>query len=149
MLQEGSRVQFINSFDERKGKNRAESVTGGCQENRGGGGGYGGGGYGGGGYGGGGCGGGGGEPPIKESARVRILGTSNLRDVVRLTQGTADMALLGATFVPWLYDGVHTNLRKTKITAVPYMREAAISQALWQQLQQDISGLEVQLAQID
>ena len=122
---------------------------GGCGGGGCGGGGCGGGGYGGGGYGGGGCGGGGGEPPIKESARVRILGTSNLRDVVRLTQGTADMALLGATFVPWLYDGVHTNLRKTKITAVPYMREAAISQALWQQLQQDISGLEVQLAQID
>ena len=60
MLQEGSRVQFINSFDERKGKNRAESVTGGCQENRGGGYGGGGGGHGdgGGGYGGGGYGGG-------------------------------------------------------------------------------------------
>ena len=109
-----------------------------------------GGGCGGGGCGGGGCGGGGNVPPIKDTARVRVLGTSNLRAVVCLTQGTADVATLGATFVPRLYNGVHTRSRfgKTTIKAVPYMRETAISQALWQQLQQEITGLEVQLAQI-
>ena len=61
-LVEGSRVEFVKSFDERKGKSRAEDVTGGSEEQRGGGGGFGGGGYGGGGgggYGGGGGGGGG------------------------------------------------------------------------------------------
>ena len=59
-LVEGSRVEFLKSFDERKGKSRAEDVTGGSEEQRGGGGGgYGGfGGGGGGGYGGGGGGGG-------------------------------------------------------------------------------------------
>ena len=32
MLKEGSQVSFIKKFDERKGKDRAEEVTGGCPE---------------------------------------------------------------------------------------------------------------------
>ena len=61
MLREGDEVEFESVFDDRKGKYRADGVTGGCQDegDRGGGGGGGGGGYGGGG-GGGGYGGGGG-----------------------------------------------------------------------------------------
>ena len=61
MLEEGARVMFVKVFDDRKGKMRAERVTGGIQgpDNRGGGGGFGGGG---GGYGGGGGGYGGGGP---------------------------------------------------------------------------------------
>ena len=47
-LEQGSTVQFIKEFDERKGKERATKVAGGIQEERGGGGGGGyGGGYGG------------------------------------------------------------------------------------------------------
>jgi len=59
-LARDSKVYFVKVFDETKGKERAEQVVGGIQEDRngGGGGGYGGGGYGGGGYGGGGYGGG-------------------------------------------------------------------------------------------
>ena len=53
-------------------------------------GGCGGGGCGGGGCGGGGCGGGGGEPPIKDSETVRIIGLSKLQaDVLDLAKGTA------------------------------------------------------------
>eukprot|EP00808_Paulinella_micropora_P012548 g69118.t1 len=43
-LREGSKVEYEVEFDERKGKDRAERVTGGAQEDRRGGGGYGGGG---------------------------------------------------------------------------------------------------------
>ncbi|KAH8095840.1 hypothetical protein JL720_3172 [Aureococcus anophagefferens] len=59
-LSEGATVHFVKVFDERRGKDRAEQVTGGITAQDGGGGGYGGaaagggGGYGGGGYGGGG-----------------------------------------------------------------------------------------------
>ena len=58
-LQEGAKVYFTKGFDDRKGKERAENVTGGCEEatRGGGGGGFGGGGGGGGGFGGGGGGG--------------------------------------------------------------------------------------------
>jgi hypothetical protein len=55
MLKEGAEVEFESVYDDRKGKYRADNVTGGCQEEgggKGGGGGYGGGGYGGGGGGG-------------------------------------------------------------------------------------------------
>jgi cold shock CspA family protein len=46
-LAEGSEVHFIKRYDDRKGKDRAEEVTGGIQDDRnGGGGGGGGGGYG-------------------------------------------------------------------------------------------------------
>lgn len=51
-LVEGTEVQFVKEFDDRKGKDRATKVTGGTTESRGGGGG--GGGFGGGGKGGGG-----------------------------------------------------------------------------------------------
>merc|ERR1719424_2485979 len=40
-LREGSEVFFVKQYDERKGKERAEQVKGGIQEERGGGGGYG------------------------------------------------------------------------------------------------------------
>jgi cold shock CspA family protein len=55
-LSEGSVVHYVKQYDDAKGKERAEKVVGGIQQDRGGGGGYGGGGYGGGGggYGGGG-----------------------------------------------------------------------------------------------
>jgi len=57
MLREGDTVYFVKRYDDRKGKDRAENVTGGIQgDDRGGGGGFGGGG---GGYGGGGGRGGG------------------------------------------------------------------------------------------
>ena len=57
MLQEGAAVQFVKKYDDRKGKERAEEVTGGVPEEEGGGGG------GGGGRGGGGGGGVSGPPP--------------------------------------------------------------------------------------
>ena len=55
-LIQGSKVEYVKTYDDRKGKERAEQVTGGAPEQEGGGGGGfgGGGGYGGGGYGGGG-----------------------------------------------------------------------------------------------
>ena len=34
MLQEGNAVQYIKVYDQQKGKDRAEQVTGGCQEDR-------------------------------------------------------------------------------------------------------------------
>jgi len=65
-LREGDKVFFVKQFDERKGKERAEQVTGGCQEDKGGGGGFGGGG---GSYGGGGGGGGRGGGPIDTAGK--------------------------------------------------------------------------------
>ena len=49
-LMEGAKVEYRKTYDERKGKYRAEQVTGGAPEPEGG---FGGGGFGGGGYGGG------------------------------------------------------------------------------------------------
>ena len=60
-LREGATVSFVKKYDERKGKDRAENVTGGISEERGGGGG--------GGFGGGGFGGGGGGGPIDTTGK--------------------------------------------------------------------------------
>jgi len=125
-------------------------TEGGC-----GGGGCGGGGCGGGGggCGGGGCaGGGGGVPTIVDSATVRVVGVSTLKsDVMNLAKGTASAAALVGTFAPSAYSAVWDTGGISFIRRrgnVPYMHEAAVSQALWQQLQQQIGELEARLAAI-
>jgi hypothetical protein len=119
-------------------------TEGGC-----GGGGCGGGGCGGGGggCGGGGCAGGGGSHPINEFASRRILGTSMLTaSVMQLEKGTANALALASTFVPAVYNATYRSWGST--TVVAYMQEASVSQALWQQLQQQIRQIEAHLAHI-
>ena len=100
-----------------------------------------------GGCGGGGCAGGGGSHPINEFASRRILGTSMLTaSVMQLEKGTANALALASTFVPAVYNATYRSWGST--TVVAYMQEASVSQALWQQLQQQIRQIEAHLAHI-
>ena len=111
-------------------------------------GGCGGGGCGSGGCGGGGCGGGGGEPPIKDSETVRIIGISSLQAaVLSLAKGTADANAMNRTLLPQPYKPESRSVLG-RVTRVAYMEEGLVSSALWAQLQSQIGQLELHLAQI-
>jgi cold shock CspA family protein len=78
MLKEGAAVQFVKKYDERKGKERAEEVTGGVEEDS----------YGGGG---GGSGGGGGlTGPLPDWSPTSLTGPLQLVDLVLLNPKQAE-----------------------------------------------------------
>lgn len=87
-----------------------------------------------------------GPRPIEDDETRRILGTSGLIQVMLLEEGTANALALASTFVPAVYNATYRSGGSTKVVA--YMHEAIVSQALWQQLQQQIRQLEAHLAQI-
>ena len=66
--------------------------------------------------------------------------------VMQLEKGTANALALASTFVPAVYNATYRSGGRTKVVA--YMQEASVSQALWQQLQQQIRQIEAHLAQI-
>ena len=83
---------------------------------------------------------------IQEDEHLRILGTSTLIQVRVLEKGTANALALASTFVPAVYNATYRSGGSTGVVA--YMQEAIVSQALWQQLQQQIRQIEAHLAQI-
>ena len=83
---------------------------------------------------------------IQEDEHLRILGTSTLIQVMLLEKGTANALALASTFVPAVYNATYRSGGSTEVVA--YMQEAIVSQALWQQLQQQIRQIEAHLAQI-
>ena len=83
---------------------------------------------------------------IQEDEHLRILGTSKLIQVRVLEKGTANALALASTFVPAVYNATYRSGGSTGVVA--YMQEAIVSQALWQQLQQQIRQIEAHLAQI-
>ena len=66
--------------------------------------------------------------------------------VMQLEKGTANALALASTFVPAVYNATYRSWGST--TVVAYMQEASVSQALWQQLQQQIRQIEAHLAHI-
>ena len=87
-----------------------------------------------------------GPRPIEDDETRRILGTSGLIQVMLLEEGTANALALASTFVPAVYNATYRSGGSTGVVA--YMQEAIVSQALWQQLQQQIRQIEAHLAQI-
>ena len=83
---------------------------------------------------------------IQEDEHLRILGTSKLIQVRVLEKGTANALALASTFVPAVYNATYRSGGSTGVVA--YMQEAIVSQALCQQLQQQIRQIEAHLAQI-
>ena len=83
---------------------------------------------------------------VVDNETWRILGTSTLIQVMLLDKGTANALALASTFVPAVYNATYRSGGSTGVVA--YMQEAIVSQALWQQLQQQIRQIEAHLAQI-
>ena len=83
---------------------------------------------------------------VVDNETWRILGTSTLIQLMVLEKGKANALALASTFVPAVYNATYRSEGSNGVVA--YMQEAIVSQALWQQLQQQIRQIEAHLAQI-